>query len=148
MTSAGLRRYSFGSFSLVTPSAWLDTTDPGGPWTLTRNDGVGALQFTVGVYRAGEVPNPSPSDLLEMLLTFARPHISGVPYDVVLATEPVRLAAASFVLPPSDFLRAWYVSDGLSCAQATYICDQGSIRVELHQAEDIVRSIRFIGGMA
>ena len=148
MTSISLRRCSFGSFSLVTPLAWLDTTDPGGPWTLTQNDGVGALQFTVVVYRAGPVPDPGPSELLEMLLTFARPHTSGVPYDVVLATEPVRLAAASFTLPPSDFLRAWYVSDGLSCAQVTYICDQAAIGVELHQAEDIVRSIRFIGGIA
>ena len=100
MSSASLRRFSFGPFSVVTPPAWLDTTDPDGPWTLTRNDGVGALQFTVVVYVSGPAPDPSSDQLLEMLLTFAQPHMSGSPYDVALATEPVRSAAASFTLPP------------------------------------------------
>src|SRR5262245_49338659 len=96
-------RRDCGGFSLVVPPGWHDTTAEVGqsaPFTLTKSDGVGAVQFTVALYQRGPFPNPSPDDLLEMLLEFARARGVGQEADVQLNSTPSRFAAASFCLEP------------------------------------------------
>ena len=41
-------------------------------------------------------------------------------------------------------MRAWYVSDGLSFALATYVCEAGSEAEEVADCEQIIGSLAFI----
>ena len=47
-------RFSYGQFSLDLPNGWMDTTEEAEPFTLSKSDGVGALQFSVAIYGAGK----------------------------------------------------------------------------------------------
>lgn len=42
-------------------------------------------------------------------------------------------------------MRIWYVSDGVSVALATYTCEHGETGRELNEAQEIVKSIEFLG---
>jgi hypothetical protein len=136
----------FKTFTVVAPDGWEDVTDTlefeAPPITLARNDGVGALQFSIAVYSHGERPDPAPEDLLGMLEEFGQARGLGKPDAVLIRSSPLRTAAGSF-LSNDDFVRAWYVSDGLNFALITYTCDAGSEIEELAECEQIVRSLAF-----
>jgi hypothetical protein len=53
------------------------------------------------------------------------------------------MVAGSF-MSGDDFVRAWYVSDGLSFALVTYVCEAGGEADELAECEQIVGSLAFI----
>jgi hypothetical protein len=137
----------FAAFSVVVPDGWeditesLDIEDP--PITFARPDGVGALQFSIAAYSSGERPDPSPEDLLGMVEEFGQSRGLGSPGNTVTRPGPLRMAAGSF-LAAGDFVRAWYVSDGLSFALATYLCEEGSEAEELAECEQIIGSLAFI----
>jgi hypothetical protein len=137
-----MTRTRFPSFSLVLPEGWADFTESHRPRTLGKPDGVGALQFTTALYVSGQVPNPDPKTLYEMLLAFAAPHADGPARDVNLENAPLCLASASFDLPPDDFLRAWFISNAGHFAQITYVCSRSVVGPELTEAEAIVRSLK------
>jgi hypothetical protein len=131
--------------ALELPDGWFDIThevdadDP--PFTLAKNDGVGALQFSFGLYSGGERPNATISQLQEMLSEFlaGRGRLSEVSQSV----GSILVAAAS-ASAESEMLRAWYVSDGSSFAKVTYLCDARFLKpAELSEAEAIVLSLRF-----
>src|SRR2546422_11722629 len=107
---------------------WCDVTHEveatDSPWTLTRPDGVGALQFSAALYRRGPVPAASAAVLHSMLREFARARDLGEPTDIVTVDGELRLAAASFRWQ-HDFVRVWYLSTGPSFAQVTYTCAWG-----------------------
>ena len=140
-------RIAFNSFSVLSPSDWEDITatieadDP--PFTIARNDGVGALQFSIASYAGGQVPSPSPDDLLDILSSFGQAHGFGYPGDVVLESGPLRLASGSFT-SSEDFVRAWQLSDGQNFAFITYTCELGQEDRELGVCEAIVRSLQFL----
>ncbi len=52
------------------------------------------------------------------------------------------MAAGSF-LSGGDFVRVWYVSDGLSFARVTYVCEAGRETEELADCEQIIGSLAF-----
>jgi hypothetical protein len=137
----------FELFSLDATPGWRDITAEIGvenpPITLARDDGVGALQFTVGLYRAGSKPNPTSADLVSMIHEFGSAHNLGKPIDERVEKSPrLTLAAASFRVR-GDFIRTWYLTDGKSFAKITYTCDDDDTKVELGDCEQIVRSLRF-----
>ena len=136
----------FWGFHVDTPDGWEDVTDTvgvdGAPATIARPDGVGALQFSVGLYTGGTRPDPSVELLLEMLHEFGEARGLGAPGDVVMQVGRLRLVAGLF-LPGNDFLRVWYLSDGLSFALVTYVCEAGREAHELADCERIVRSLTF-----
>jgi hypothetical protein len=143
-------RATFASFSVLASDEWLDVTDadsPDQPPTLAREDGVGALQFSVATFRAGKLPEPETGELLSMLREFATSQKLGEPTEVVTESQPVRLAAGSMRDGPW-FIRTWYVSDGRNFALITYTCNwqehQSQLVIELAECERIVRSIQFI----
>ena len=124
---------------------WCDVTDdlPGEnvPFTLGREQGSGALQFSAGLYRFGQVPNPSPEDLRRLLLDFASARELGEPCDLQLEATPVRQAAATF--RPDVYVRVWYISDGSSVAMVTLTCDSEPEPEELADCEHMLRSVHF-----
>jgi hypothetical protein len=137
----------FTAFTILAPDGWEDVThsldidDP--PITLARSDGVGALQFSIAVYSCGERPDPSPNELLGMVEELGQSRGLGKPEAVLTRSGPLRLAAGSF-LSDDDFVRAWYVSDGLSIALVTYVCEAGAQTEKLADCEQIVSSLAFI----
>lgn len=141
-----MSRIAFGSFSVVVPPGWADITDSveaeEPPFTLAREEGVGALQFSVALHTSGPVPDPSPNDLSAMVGSFAAARGLGSPREVAVEFGPPRLAAGSFAWG-GDFLRAWQVSDSHSFALVTYTCESGREDRELGDCEGIVRSLRF-----
>jgi hypothetical protein len=136
----------FPSFTVQAPDGWQDITDSveadDAPFTLARADGVGALQFSVALHTGGERPGPSPQQLLEMVEEFGQSRGLGVAGAVATQAGPPQLAAGSFE-SDGDRVRVWYVSDGLSFALVTFVCEAGREADELAECELIVRSVRF-----
>jgi hypothetical protein len=137
---------AFDSFSVDAPPGWGDITDSveadEPPFTLARNDGFGALQFSIGLCVEGPVPNPSPEILSEMVASFAEARGLDTPSDVAVESGPLGLSAASFAWG-KNFLRVWQISDGRNFAFVTFTCESGREGQELGECEGIVRTIRF-----
>ena len=133
-------------FTLKWIAGWHDVTheldSPDAPWTFARPDGLGAFQFSIATYDSGPVPDPSPEVLLTMLREFAASHDLTGESDIVTEDGALRLAASSFRLADS-FVRAWYISDGRSCARVTYTCAGEASPSELRDCEQMVRTLRF-----
>ncbi len=142
-------RLQFDLFTVNAPDGWQDISQSvdatNRPSTLARVNGVGALQFSVGLYLSGDIPNPSPQDLLTMVEYFAKARKLGKPLNVILESKPIRLAAASYSWGGA-FLRIWQISDGHNFALVTYTCEAKHGESELPDCEAIVRSTVFKGG--
>jgi hypothetical protein len=142
-------RVAFNSFAVQVPRGWADITDTleedEPPYTLARPDGVGALQFSIALYKSGPVPDPSLAMLRDMVAEFGRKQGLGEPLAILAESGPPRLAAGSFV-GDEDLLRVWQLSDGRNFAFVTYTCAAEHAGPELAACERIVRSIVFTGG--
>jgi hypothetical protein len=140
-------RVAFDTFTVQAPDGWVDitsdVTSEDAPYTLAHMDGVGALQFSVALKKAGPAPNPTPAVLWEMVEEFARKRGLGKPVAMTSEPGPVALAAGSFEWG-EDFVRVWQISDGRNFAFVTYTCAAGSVGPELAACEQIVRSITFV----
>jgi hypothetical protein len=137
----------FAAFTVAAPDGWEDITGSLGlenpPITLARTGGVGALQFSIAIYSGGERPDPSPEELLEMVHEFGQSRGLGTPGAVRTRSGQLRMAMGNFV-SDENFVRAWYVSDGLSFALVTYVCEAGRETEELADCEQIIGSLTFI----
>ena len=136
-------RYDCGSISLEFPIGWFDTTIDDLPLTLSKTDGVGALQFSVATYKQGSSPAIDVAALGSMVLEFAKTSSLGPLRDQVQMQGDLALVAASFSADGHTHGRVWYVSDGWSLAKITYVCEQAPPQLELREAEQIVRSLQF-----
>jgi hypothetical protein len=137
--------------AVVVPVGWLEITGDlpeGSPATLARPDGVGALQFSAGIYRGGVLPQITPADLRVFLGQLARTHGEIAPemHDGVGRHPSVWCEIAS----PGERIRVWYVSNGRDVALVTYVAVAGEPRVdaELEDATRIVASLDFEGARA
>ena len=137
-------RFSCGQFSLDLPVGWMDTTEEPEPFTLSKAEGVGALQFSVAIYSAGQVPGPTTGELSNLLSEFAKTHGLGEPSEHFKEGGQISLAAAAFHPDQDTFVRAWYLSDGFGIAKITYVCHSSNVSTEISEAELIVRSFQFI----
>jgi hypothetical protein len=122
---------------------WYDITDDldaGSPFTLAREDGVGAFQFSSALYRRGTVPDANCEDLLELLHSFFRDKNLGEPVDVrIQPSYPTFVGGSSH---NEGVVRVWYISDAKSFVLATYTSDSEAPS-EVEQCEQMVRSIQF-----
>lgn len=138
--------FEYEFFSLYAPEGWADVTESleieNSPITLALPDGVGALQLSISRYVQGEKPTPSLDVLVDMLREFATSNGFGAPANVSTQSGKISIAAGSFSAD-GDFVRAWYLSDGLDFAMATYVCEIGSEFSELETCEQIVSSLEF-----
>jgi hypothetical protein len=140
-------RAEFANFAVDLPPGWGDITGvveaDNPPATVARDDGVGALQFSVALYDSGPCPRGDVEELQELLDGFARSHGLASPTDTARENSPRGLVAASFQ-PGDQFVRVWYVSESGSFAFVTYTCDRSNLAAsELREAEEIVRSLVF-----
>lgn len=137
------RRWGFGGLTIPPVSGWVDVTEPGEPFSFTKGEsGVGALQFTIVLYRAGQLPNIDVSVLQDMLKEFQETRGLGEPLsETSLSGMP--MVVSRRYRSESDFIHVSYVSDGLSVALVTYVCEWDSRDREIHEVEEIVSGIRF-----
>ena len=138
--------FEYEFFSLYAPEGWADVTESLGvenaPITLALPNGVGALQLSISRYVRGEKPNPSLDALVDMLREFATSQGFGAPDNVSTQLGRISIAAGSFSAD-GDFVRVWYLSDGLDFAMVTYVCEVGREFSELETCEQIVSSLQF-----
>jgi hypothetical protein len=140
-------RAGFLNFSVDLPPGWGDITadveadDP--PATVARNDGVGALQFSIALYESGPRPRCDVEELQEILEGFAESRGLTSPNDAIHESSTRGLVAASY-RTDDDFVRVWYVSAGGNFGFVTYTCERSNFDArELRDAEEIVRSLVF-----
>ena len=140
------RTIDLGGARLTAAHDWNDITHTLSgsehPRTLAKLHGGGALQLSLALYRDGQVPQPLPSELLEMVRELGSAHDLGTPSQEVTESAPIRLAAATFHAR-GDFIRVWYVSDGYSIAKVTYLSAEGDEEQEVAECESMVRTVRF-----
>lgn len=136
----------FGGIIVSVPESWQDISDQTETsdtvFTLAKDDGHGALQFSIALYKNGPIPNPSLADLMTMVCGVGEKRQLGEGFDVIEEEGESRVAARSYQWG-DVFLRVWYVSDGRNIAFVTYNCDWGEQESEVADCEGIVRSIRF-----
>jgi hypothetical protein len=138
--------FDYEFFSLYAPEGWADVTESleidNSPITLALPEGVGALQLSVAGYIRGEKPDPRPGQLAEMLKEFGQSRGLGPPNQVTMQAGRISKAAGSFS-DDGDFVRVWYLTDGLHFAMVTYVCEMGCESLELDTCEHIVSSLEF-----
>lgn len=142
-----MRSIAWPGITVDVPDAWDDITelveadDP--PWSLADPcDGVGALQFSIGLFREGSDPEVGSDDLAEMLEEFAANRGFEGEFDRVELSGDLSHAAASFA-DSDDFIRVWYLSDGRNVVLATYVCSWDDRDCEAEERDAVIRSIRF-----
>ena len=138
---------AFANVRISLPSGWTDISDElpeGTPPTLAKQDGIGALQFSVARYRTGVRPEIGPESLDALLREFAETRMLGAAADVERGKSTSHYVGASFSRG-GDLVRAWYATNGSDVALVTYVAEAGGrdAEVELAEAGGIVRSIDF-----
>lgn len=139
----------FGSLIAELPDGWVDVTDDlpeGSPITLARQDGVGALQFTVARYKSGAVPNVTVAELKKMLAQFADSKGLGAPVEEHEG-RGVHLYISGDFQVAGETIRVWYVTNGRDVALVTYVtqdAETSRIHAELQDAARIVQTVRFL----
>jgi len=140
--------YKYGILIIKTPANWRNVTDEieaqSPPFTLARNEGNGALQFTVAAYKDGDFPAISNQELKKLLVDFQESRELGRSYDFAEHKDGLLICANSFD-SGENFLRVWYCSDSLNIALVTYVCKKGHEGDELKDCEQIVGGLKFEG---
>ena len=140
---------SFADVLIEIPAHWLDITDTlpeGTPPTLAVENGIGALQFSVGLYASGPAPKMNRKSLERFLyhLEDAR----GVERQMNArdwGNAFVFGITCDYTLKDS-FVRVWYCSNGPNVALVTFFTHPittPSLYAELLEADAIACSLRF-----
>jgi hypothetical protein len=142
------RQITLGPVQLTVPEDWADITDElegdDNPYTVADpQDGVGALQLSLGLFQGGKVPNPSERDLRTMVLRFGEEQGLGNALDDSTFMKGNLVGVGMSFHSGEDFIRAWYVSDGKNFALLTYTCTWGEQEREVSLCEEIVQSLQF-----
>jgi hypothetical protein len=140
-----MSEFVFHELQLALLDEWEIAEEEAELLTIVRPDGVGALQVSTAIYEAGVVPQITVAELRSMMAAFAASEDLVNPFDVIEEGGPPMLVAASY-RAGTNFLRAWYVSDGVNAAFATYVCEWADRFEEESDCEAIVRSIAFVAG--
>lgn len=142
------RDVEFPGFCLRIPIGWDDLSDyesDDTPFTIADpENGVGAIQITPAVFRAGKAPDISIEDLASMLCDFAMAQGLGTAKPVRVVNDSMLVVRAEF-LCADDFIVVWYVSDGTNILLITYVCQAEVQALEREVSESIVRSVKFTG---
>ena len=124
------------------PPDWA--LEPGGadaPYTFTWRDdrAVGALQFSLGRYKSGKVPNPSRSDLEQMAFAFGADH--NWPRPISQGSGACTFGQFGLAVFQSvDFSRIqlWFLSNGRDFIMVTHTCEGNPLQDEIEAANQIV----------
>lgn len=139
-------KYNYGPVEIEADFDWKDVTheieEENAPFTLARDNGVGALQFSTAAYRGGSLPEISTMTLRKLLADFAESRELGRGSETYEQEAPVRICGQSFSFG-ANFVRVWYCSNGRNLVLITYTCERGLESEELPDCERIVRAVRF-----
>src|SRR5260370_41649170 len=139
-------KYKFGGLVITALPEWLDVTHEieteSAAFTLAKNDGVGALQFSAGIYKGGTKPNVQISDLQRLSADFGFSRELGKGYDKQVCEQPLLICAQSYV-SGTQFIRVWYCSNSQDVVLVTYVCERGREGQELLDCEKMVSSLQF-----
>ena len=141
-----LSRVDIGGATVELPADWADISDDGDDlMSLAKQDGVGALQFSIAEYVDGVDPNIDHDGLLGLLRAFAEGKRYGEPHGIARLAGAVRGVSGDFTLPKHR-LRVWYLSDGRNVALVTYVVlaeHRAAAEEELREASSIAHSLLF-----
>lgn len=117
---------------------------------MARCQGVGALQFSVGKYVSGPLPDVGETQLRGFLTDF------GARRGLRISGVSTGLGRNRFIVGTheagGELIRVWYVTNGRDLALVTYVArDDGDdsrrlVLAELEDADGIVRSTDFASG--
>lgn len=143
-------RVEFHGLQFELPAQWADVTDDlaeGSPPTLAHPSGVGVIQFTTAVHRAGLNPEVAIGDLRNLVVDFCSRHCF---HPGEFEESAGRVSRVGCVVEgPDDLTAIWYLSNGCDIALVTYSAtgsDAFSMSDELRQARQLVATIDFEGG--
>ncbi|HBJ85974.1 MAG TPA: hypothetical protein DDZ88_19325 [Verrucomicrobiales bacterium] len=140
---------SFAGVQLDLESDWCDITDTlpvGTTPTLALEGGIGALQFSIAQYSRGKPTNIERVHLEQLLYYFEDAQDLGRVHEVIQFHGDGTFGISCDYDQPSEFIRVWYVTDGMSIAFVTYTStnDQSeAFQSELGQATAIAESVQF-----
>jgi len=117
-----------------------DTLEADSPFTLAREDGIGAFQLSLARFSSGAVPNATAEDLRGMLESFGSKRNLGSPIDVRIHDQKVRCIGGSF--SSEDFIRVWYATNGRSFIFASHVAAHTAPE-EVAVCEQMIRSVEF-----
>lgn len=140
-----MNKYQFGKITIITPDVWKDITDSidkTGPLTLAKDDGFGALQFSVAQYHHGGYPNIKISDLRALRISFSKNRKLGKPLDEYDLDEKNMISSGSYHVG-DDYVKVWYCSDGASIALVTFVASWGMQGSEPLESDSIIEQIKF-----
>jgi hypothetical protein len=139
-------RFELGYLLITTPPEWKDITDTvdadSAPFTIAKDDGVGALQFSSAEYRSGDLPAFTLSDLCVMRDEFGANHGFSNALDKTACKGATMVAGASYHVN-QDFVRVWYCSNGKDIVLATYTSEWSHRSNEIHECDEIVSELKF-----
>lgn len=134
---------------LSLPTGWADSSSDAGNsdllLTLTRPDGVGALQMSFGQYLSGKLPKIRLEDLRRMLADFASTRRLGPELSPSVGEHNGVAWCRADYYREDDFIRVWYVSDSKSVVLITYVCKSRYKDKETSDCDRIVQSLDFLG---
>ncbi|MCB1275365.1 hypothetical protein [Prosthecobacter sp.] len=142
-------KVQFAGVLLKLEGDWRDITDTlpaGTPPTLALEDGIGALQFTVGHYQSGETPGIGLKALERLLYHFEDAQNLERETEASAFRTGLCFGISCEYNPPTGFIRVWYVTDGKNIAFVTYTSEDDrsqAFAIELKQASSIATSVEF-----
>ena len=139
-------KYALGGLVITAVSGWLDISHDieaeNVPFTLAKNDGVGALQFSVASYKGGVNPEITLEHLRALLTDFALSRELGKGFDFHACGKPHLICGQSHN-SGSEFVRVWYCTNGQDVVLVTYVCEKGLQTSELLDCEKMVSDLEF-----
>ena len=139
-------QYKLGNLVIVAPGEWEDITDemddPDAPFTLAKEFGVGALQFSVAEYQSGDLPKFTLSDLEALRHEFANHRGLARPFDAILIDGNFMVSGGSYHVD-EDLMRVWYCSNGEDVVLVTYVADWSERNGEATECDEILSKSRF-----
>lgn len=137
----------FAGVNLYLPDQWVEITDTlpsGTPPTLAREDGYGALQFTIGIHESGKVPHFTRLELERLLYHFEDGHDFERQQKVVEFADGSSFGISCDYDREAEFVRVWYVTNGKEIAFITYLNSKMTLSdEELGEATAIAESVEF-----
>lgn len=143
------QKVQFAGVLLELEGDWRDITDTlpaGAPPTLALEEGIGALQFTVGRYQSGKIPDIGMKALERLLYHFEDAQDLERENEANAFRTDLCLGISCEYNRPTGFIRVWYLTDGKNIAFVPYTSeDDGSeaFAIELEQASSIAKSLEF-----
>jgi hypothetical protein len=144
-----MNEYKLGDLYISILPDWKDITDTlddeNAPFTLAKETGVGAFQFSTAEYRGGKHPQITMEDLHQLRSSFARSNGFPRAFDEISldAGEAKMMVSGGSYHGNQNLVRVWYCSDGENVVFATYVSDWEKQNDEPRECDDFIARFYF-----